>query len=881
MFRCSRLGDCLAALLLGLLTSIASAAPEVLIDAQFGIGGAAPVATAPAAVSANARITGQISQGWGDNSGFNDKLQLDYSVQKDGTHTFQHMDKPTLDGRGQLVCYLPRADLAAGFYQWTATYRASRLTEPVMMLRVAPVPYTALWQFRLETDGQWHTSTHTFSLPASKAQTGIWINLEGQGTLDVESVRLVRYTREELIAEMSRTAAPAIDGNLLAYSHFPLGLPSGWTLGRDDSELDVTVKSDDTGALCIDAPHGMRVYSAPLPIVRRFEPHTLSLSLRGSGKGKLVITADGDTLAEKAFTLDDARTPLELTFNPSLADAVHSFRIEAMGTLYLDALQLDDAPQASVYAPARPEVALGLPPSDASLSHVQFTDEPAKFLAVVSGTYPKDAVLKSTLTPIDGPTVTLPDRTPADHNTAVYTAGPLLGTFRISAWLASAASESLTAPVELIVHRLPRPRHWGEDAPDSPFGVHTEPAQRHLLMAKAIGANWVRLHDAGMRFLHWQNVEPEKGQWVFYDREIQRYRDAKLKILGSLGTAPYWATGYDRSKRDEYWTGFTMPRDLDEYANYVSTIVKRYQGVIDTWETWNEPWGDFLMNWDPVKKQRYRSPTDMKDYADLQAATWKAATAIDPNLHLLGFNTLGPWHGPAWTTGVLAAGGLPTCNVFTFHQYTTRYNGFPGDDVSTTGLTPASKPIVDREGKLPMPAWMTEGGVNTYWHYDGFYLHTLPWIPRNDARDQANRLTRYILSELAQGCQKIFLYSMHCHNTFSGKTFEYTSLVAEDGSLEPSGAAFAILTWNLEDTHFIKTIQLAPGNWAYLFQGKTESVAVLSTAPGHAAYTPPANLPATDMFGNPVPPASQLGEEPIYLRLAGQVQDLESALVKR
>lgn len=855
--------------MLGLLPSIVAAAPEVLIDAQFGSGGTAPVATAPAAASPNARITGQISDGWGDNSGFNEKLQLDYAIQKDAGHTFQRMDKPTPDGRGQLVRYLPRADLPAGFYQLTATYRAAHLTEPVMMLRVAPVPYTALWQFRPETDGQWHTSTRTFYLPASKEQTGIWINLEGQGALDVKSVRLVQFSRADLIAEMAAKAAPAIAGNLLAYSKFPLGLPSGWTLGRDYSELDVAVKPDDTGVLRIDAPTGMVLYSAPLPITRRFEPHALSLSLRGSGHGKIVITADGDGLAEKTFVLDDVWKRLELTFNPSLNDAVCTLRIEATGTINLDALQLEDAPQASAYpAASRPEVALGLPASDASLSHIQFVDEPAKFLAFVSGTYPKDAVLKSILTPIDGPSIALPDRTPDDHTATLYTAGPLLGTFRISAWLASAAGESLTAPVELIVHRLPRPRYWGEDAPDSPFGVHTEPAQRHLLMAKAIGANWVRLHDAGMRYLRWQYVEPEKGHWVFYDSAIQRYRDAKLKILGSLGTAPYWATGYERSKQYDYWTGFTMPRDLDEYANYVSTIVKRYQGVIDTWETWNEPWGDFLMKWDPVKKERYRSNTDTKDYADLQAATWKAATAIDPNLRLLGFNTLGPWHGPAWTTGVLATGGLQTCNIFTFHQYTTRYTGFPGDDVSTTGLAPAAKPIIDREGKLAMPVWMTEGGVNTYWHYDGFYLHTLPWSPRNDARDQANRLTRYVLSELAQGCQKVFLYSMHGHTTFSGKTFEYCTLVAEDGSLEPSGAAFAILAWNLEDTHFVKTIELAPGTWAYLFQGKNDCVAVLSTAPGHAAYTPPA-LPATDLFGNPVPANSPLGEEPIYLRLGG------------
>lgn len=32
-------------------------------------------------------------------------------------------------------------------------------------------------------------------------------------------------------------------------------------------------------------------------------------------------------------------------------------------------------------------------------------------------------------------------------------------------------------------------------------------------MLKAIGANWTRLHDAGLDYIGWYHLEPRKGQW--------------------------------------------------------------------------------------------------------------------------------------------------------------------------------------------------------------------------------------------------------------------------------------------------------------------------------------------------------------------------------
>jgi len=54
------------------------------------------------------------------------------------------------------------------------------------------------------------------------------------------------------------------------------------------------------------------------------------------------------------------------------------------------------------------------------------------------------------------------------------------------------------------------------------------------MMAKAVGVNWVRLHDAGTEYIGWSFLEPEKGKWQFRDADLRRYRDHNLKTWSTL-----------------------------------------------------------------------------------------------------------------------------------------------------------------------------------------------------------------------------------------------------------------------------------------------------------------------------------------------------------
>ena len=178
--------------------------------------------------------------------------------------------------------------------------------------------------------------------------------------------------------------------------------------------------------------------------------------------------------------------------------------------------------QAIITRQWRSEVSLGLPRSEASAARIQFADDKPIVDFAVSGIAPDGAVLKVKVVNLYGEEKALPDVKLDDQpiqrgqfHIDVFPDRPF-GQFRVEAHVEDSAGKVISTFNELIVTRLRRPRHWGEDAPDSPFGTHMNAIERQLNFAKAIGINWVRLHDAGgPEFIDWAFVEPSKGQWVF------------------------------------------------------------------------------------------------------------------------------------------------------------------------------------------------------------------------------------------------------------------------------------------------------------------------------------------------------------------------------
>ncbi len=130
------------------------------------------------------------------------------------------------------------------------------------------------------------------------------------------------------------------------------------------------------------------------------------------------------------------------------------------------------------------------------------------------------------------------------------------------------------------------------------------------------------------RLFYWDDIEPDKGYWDFSvaDKYVERCKKDNIEILGVLGKTPYWAA-------DESSWGFgmntkkpaaTVPKSLDDWSNYVYTVVSRYKDYVKTWEIWNE------VDWMPPSSYASWNGTQ-EQYIELLGAAYKAVKRADPD----------------------------------------------------------------------------------------------------------------------------------------------------------------------------------------------------------------------------------------------------------
>ena len=883
------------ALVLG-LANVASAEPQVIIDTDFG---AAGKAFKEIDAAKGIRITGSLAEGWGDNSNWKSNVVAQYQPMREGGRHFLRVQQTSGDGL-QFAHGLPGIEKESGYYRLTFTARS--VTGVSLGLRDVGAPYSTLASFSPATDGLWRDFSFDFRLSPHPQEISLFIYMAGNGGLDIQKLKLIKLSDQDLIAEIKAKYPASGSGNLVNVSVFPLGLQSGWSIDRDYSDGDqVQVDSDPAvpgpsgaAALRINAgAQGIRLYSAPFAVPWSFEDHVLSVSFRGDWDGNIIVTGgNGQVRAQRPLRLSGEQWHrVELPFKPVLLSPSHAMRLEGKGTLWLDGLQVERGAKATAYAPRKPvEVSLALPRSDAASARVQFADEPAKIRFAVVGNV-AGAVLEARLLTMYGDEKLLPpvNLGPAHSGIIAYEpfASHHLGPYRLEVWVKDTSGQRVSSFNEIVFYRLHRPRYWGKDAPRSFFGAHTLSTNRHLTMAKAVGVNWVRLHDAGTEYIGWSFLEPEKGKWQFRDADLQRYRDHNLKILGLLSTCPGWASNLGKPATG-YFDRYLEPLSMDDWASAVRTIVSHHRGLIDSYEIWNEPWGSSFWSYKPNPKrgpdandQFVPSDTPSKDYAHLQKIAYAAAHEVFPGVTIVGFNTYGAENGTKWTKDVLNFGGIATCDAVSYHHYETGLTAFANDPVEKA-YQAAVGPIIEKLGRVPKPVWMSEGAPMSGDVSNGFYHYTLPYENGNDNWRIADRMARFVIARKANGEAHEFLYTMHGHSTF-GEGVEWTTLVTAEGYLHPSAAAHSALAWLLEDTNFVDRMTLAAGVYAYLFSGPNGAVAAISSAPSHAAYKLPttAGVQLLDLFGNSLAAGTAIDDRVHYVHCSAGLAKLKAALGRK
>ena len=846
-------------------------------------------------------IGGVVPPGWRDDSAWAD-VRVQYSQgQFEGTR-FTTIHIPEIrQGQVQFVTPFPH-DLPRGPVRFTFRGRASSPVTVTFSVRDKGPPYRTWWSEQLRVGG--HFSDEAFEFEAAPLPRPVYfmININTPVTLDIADISFERGA--------VRIADDTTRVNLLRNSRLPLGLQPPMRVSRYFSEgthfvMEPDHRTEHRGpsgfpSLRMQSEREFHWDGELMRLHNRSVPHTFSLYAKGSGLLRVQAMERGTQLAERVMRVRSGEDwqRAELTFQPLTAGQNHYVRFYARGEVWIDGLMVNEGEEAVPFEPAYDaEVALALPESAASIAGIQFEDEPATLQFLATGDLPPGCYIEATVTNAEGQSATLPV-IPLDGTDgmvagamdfAIWPEKPL-GIFRIEARVLDEAGAPLSEWNEIVVARLKQPRHWGAFAPESPFGTHVRPNIRHITMAKAIGNNWVRLHNDGNHITAWALLEPEEGDWRWADEDLQRYRDAHLEILGMLETAPAWASKWGLTERGSvpgarpgYFEMFFQPRSTDLYAAYVRALVERYRDDIRAYEVWNEPWQVRWFGTHYVEVEgRPRIATSenpQRDYVALQEAAYEVVKSIDPAILVLGFNTTstsesrpgpeGVFSGPEWTAGVMAKGAENSADIASFHHYTADLSGFPDDDVTRavrTALGP--NPLVPERTALPV--WMSEGSSTVGGQVrHGLYHRVLPYRNAEDTLRLVESVLRYDVAMLANGVDKIFLYSMGDLDV-QGSPGSYRSLVNSDGSLHPSAAGRATLAWHIEGLRFERMLRLKEGVYAYVFGNERRSVAVICPRIGHGVFPLPETqdgLVARDLFANILPPGTAVRDQSIFVSL--------------
>jgi hypothetical protein len=140
--------------------------------------------------------------------------------------------------------------------------------------------------------------------------------------------------------------------------------------------------------------------------------------------------------------------------------------------------------------------------------------------------------------------------------------------------------------------------------------------------------------------VRWEDVEPQPGvyNWGELDVSLPLAKEYGIKVMLSIVTAPDWAREPGNQRLDEVGP----PADPQTYANFITTLLYRYPGMVHAIEVWNE------MNIDREWASIYG--LNAQNYVTLLRTAYKAIKAVDPGIIVIS-GALSP---TGWNDGVQA-----------------------------------------------------------------------------------------------------------------------------------------------------------------------------------------------------------------------------------
>ena len=627
------------------------------------------------------------------------------------------------------------------------------------------------------------------------------------GEADVATVELYRTDETEFAAKFRRPSKGC--ANLFARRHFALGLPSGW------SSVGARWRTEGT-AIVNSGSGSFSVYSAPFQTDDPKEPCTVRFRYRAGGPVRASIREyNGKVAHEQILGAESDWAQAEVRFSPNPYTDAFTLCFEGVGPLSLNDIEawsgekhpLVDDDQCELYlAPLGGVIG--------ESNRIQFLDErpQARFLVLGAPSGARVRLFVGDLYGVEREIAI--DGLSGEFGWGVFGGRPI-GSFRIWGWVES-GGRRISSCSELVMTRVPRPAAWGRDAPHSHFGAHFPPREELIWAMKAAGVNWTRFHDSCTELSGWYAIEPEKGKWRWPDEQIRVFRENGVKIYAQLGTTPPWASHFGEMglKSFGYFEKFMRPTNSVDWVNYVTNYVCHYDGIIGDYFVWNEPWYRWWMSAPDAKY--YDAKKAGHDFGVLCSQAYEAAKSVNPSVNICGFNTSPD--GGRWAKQVMTGGAYESCDQMEFHYYANLPRCRKGLDSNISEF--ALGAVREAHPDCKKPIYLTEGGANMSGKASGLYRETVPWTA--EAKDEyvrnADNTVRFAVSFLAEGVERIFIYTMHSYRAL-GIRNPFLKLLTSDGYPHPAFVAHAVMAAKLDGKRFAEKRDYGKNGLAYVFKG--------------------------------------------------------------
>ncbi|BAL94423.1 glycosyl hydrolase [Rubrivivax gelatinosus] len=231
--------------------------------------------------------------------------------------------------------------------------------------------------------------------------------------------------------------------------------------------------------------------------------------------------------------------------------------------------------------------------------------------------------------------------------------------------------------------------------PDTLFGMHVNKLGTHDKWP-GMSTRILRLWNTGTT---WRDLEPTQDGWNWttgggmrmdmYVNYVARNAPG-AQILYTLGQTPLWASSTP-DVNGQYGMGSSgVPRNMDDWRDYVRTLARRYVGKIRYWEIWNEP--DYVPHYNGTPAQMVEMTRIARE--ELLAAD-PANKIVSPGL------TKG--QGMQFLDYFFAAGGGNYVDMVGYHWY------YWIDPEMVGPMVDNLRVLMTTYGLQAKPIWMTEG----------------------------------------------------------------------------------------------------------------------------------------------------------------------------